>query len=135
MNMRITFPGGRRVDAAFGGHTLTTDQTADNGIAAAGPSPFDLFLASIGTCIGYYIMAFCSRHDLATDDIELLLSAPWERERKRVPRIDIAVRFPTEFPDRFVAPCLRAAEGCTVKRHLETPPEIHVIGEQRDATA
>ena len=52
MEMEITFPGGARVDANFGGFTIKTDQPP----VASAPTPFATFLASIGTCPGIYVL-------------------------------------------------------------------------------
>jgi putative redox protein len=93
---------------------------------SSAPSPFDLFLASIGSCTGYYVLAFCRKRDIPTDEIELILDTVRDEERHRVERIDIAVSLPENFPERYVDACLRAAAQCTVKKHLEDPPEIVV---------
>ena len=58
MEMIIDFPGGARVDAHFRGHTLPTDQPAGGGGEDSAPMPFEVFLASIGTCAGIYILGF-----------------------------------------------------------------------------
>ena len=57
--MEIRFPGGLEVEAVHEGFTILTDQPVAQGGAGAAPSPFDLFLASIGTCAGLYALMFC----------------------------------------------------------------------------
>ncbi|HMN61100.1 MAG TPA: hypothetical protein PJ988_12085 [Anaerolinea sp.] len=49
MDMIIEFPGGAKVDATFGGFTVKTDQPPMGGGDGSAPSPFETFLASIGT--------------------------------------------------------------------------------------
>ncbi len=122
--MRIRFSGGKGVDAEYGGFTIRTDQPEAKGGDGSAPGPFDLFLASIGTCAGYYVLAFCQKRDIPTDEIELTMDVVRDEERHTVERIDIAVCLPETFPERYVGACLRSAEQCTVKRHLERPPEI-----------
>ena len=46
--MTVSFPGGKRVDAEYGGFTIRTDQPPQGGGEGSAPPPFDLFLASIG---------------------------------------------------------------------------------------
>ena len=53
MEMMIDFPQNVCVDAHFAGFTVKTDQGAPVGDGSA-PAPFGLFLASIGTCAGFY---------------------------------------------------------------------------------
>ncbi len=59
MQIDITFPGGKRVDAAVGPYLIPTDQTPDGGGEGSAPSPYLLFLASLGTCAGIFVIAGC----------------------------------------------------------------------------
>ncbi|MFC2108850.1 OsmC family protein [Candidatus Bipolaricaulota bacterium] len=95
------------------------------------PGPFDLFLASIGTCAGYYVLAFCQQRSIPTDEIELTLGVIHNEERHMIERIDISVSLPESFPERYVAACIKSAEQCTVKRHLQEPPEIVLTAARR----
>ena len=70
MIMQIAFPGGVEVDAHFRGQTVLTDQPEKGGGQNLGPQPFDLFLASIGTCAG-----FCKQHCTCPFACEKLLKA------------------------------------------------------------
>ena len=122
--MRITLPGGKKVHAEHGGYTIQTDQPRMAGGDGSAPSPFDLFLASIGTCTGFYVLAFCQKRDIPTDEIELTVEFTRDEDRHMIEQIDIAVSLPASFPERYVAACIKAAEQCTVKRHLQDPPTI-----------
>ena len=52
--MEITFDGGKVITAHINGHEIKTDQPVMGGGTNTAPSPFELFLASIGTCAGIY---------------------------------------------------------------------------------
>ena len=67
MEMEITFPGGARVDANFGGMTVKTDQPVQGGGQGSAPTPFATFLASIGTCAGIYVLGFCQQRGIPTE--------------------------------------------------------------------
>lgn len=133
--MRITFPGGKKVQAEVRGFIVTTDQSEASGGDGSAPSPFDLFLASIGTCTGYYVMAFCQQREIPTDDIEVTMDLVRNAERHLIERIDIAISLPESFPDRYVGACVKAAEQCTVKRHLHEPPEIVLSASKRTSAS
>ena len=126
MAMEIRFPGGLAVEAIHAGLTIRTDQPAAVGGGGSAPSPFDLFLASIGTCAGYYALRFCQERQLPTEGLGL--SMDWERspETKLVARIRISLRLPEDFPEKYRAAILRAADQCSVKKHLAAPPAIEV---------
>jgi ribosomal protein S12 methylthiotransferase accessory factor len=131
--MRVTLPGGKRVYAEHGGHTIQTDQPQMAGGDGSAPSPFDLFLASIGTCAGFYVLAFCQKREIPTDEIELSVDFIRDKERHMVEQIDIAVSLPASFPERYVTACVKAAEQCTVKRHLQDPPTISLRASRAEA--
>ena len=73
MEMRISFPGGRQIEASFGPHTVLTDQPLEHGGDAAAPAPFDYFLASLVTCAGLYVLSFLEQRHLPTDDVSLVM--------------------------------------------------------------
>jgi len=124
--MKIRFDSGKRVNVEYRGFTIRTDQSEAAGGDGSAPSPFDLFLGSIGSCTGYYVLAFCRKRDIPTDEIELSMEIVRNEERHMIERLDISVHLPENFPERYVDACLRAAAQCTVKKHLEDPPKIVV---------
>ena len=126
MEMAITFPGGARVDAAFGPHTVRTDQPAKGGGDDSAPSPFQLFLASIGTCAGIYVLGFCRQRGLPTDGIRLAQRLRVDPGTGMVTGIDIDIQVPPEFPEKYHAALVRSAEQCAVKKHMEAPPRFSV---------
>ena len=75
MEMIIDFPGGARVDAHFGQYTVNTDQPPQGGGDGSAPTPFALFLSSMGTCAGIYVLGFCRQRGLSTDGIRLHCSS------------------------------------------------------------
>jgi ribosomal protein S12 methylthiotransferase accessory factor len=126
MEMLIDFPGGARVDAHFGGMTVKTDQTPTGGGDASAPTPFDYFLASLGTCAGIYILGFCRSRGLSTDNIYILQKNEFDPITHMLLRVRMEIQLPSGFPERYKAAVIRAAEQCKVKKHLEQPPEFVV---------
>jgi len=122
--MEIRFPGGAAVDAHFKGHTIHTDQPERAGGGDTGPAPFDLFLASIGTCAGYYALVFCQQRGLSTEGLNLTLGLERDPERPRLSAIKIQVQLPDDFPEKYRTAIVRSIDQCAVKRHIIEPPEI-----------
>lgn len=121
MDMTFTLGDGSRVDGHVGPFTIATDQPP----GAVAPSPFTLFLASIGACAAYYVQTFCRTRNIPVDGIRVI-----QRNEKgatgRVERVHLAVELPPEFPERYRSAALRSADQCTVKKHLEHPPLIDI---------
>ena len=119
MEMTFTFPGGARVDGHVGGFVIPTDQPPD----ATAPSPFTLFLASIGSCAGVYVQAFCHKRGIDTSDIRIVQRHEMSANGM-VARVELDIELPSDFPGQYRDAVVRAAEHCTVKQHLEFPPVI-----------
>ena len=121
MEMTFTFPGGARVDGQVGRFIIPTDQPPD----ATAPSPFTLFLASIGACAGVYVQSFCRRRGIPSERIRIVQRNQTGRDGM-VERVELVVELPADFPARYRDAVIRAADQCTVKQHLEHPPVIAV---------
>ncbi len=122
MEMIIDFPGDSRVDAHFGKFTVATDQPP----VASAPSPFEIFLASIGTCAGIYVVGFCRQRNLATDGIRIIERINYNQATHMVDSIDLDIQVPAGFPENYRDSLIRSAELCAVKKHLEKPPVFNV---------
>jgi putative redox protein len=124
MEMVIDFPGGAKVDAHFGGFTVKTDQPTMGGGEGSAPTPFTVFLSSIGTCAGIYVLGFCKQRGLPTEGIRIIERAHTNRTTGMVETIDLEIQVPSSFPDRYHDALVKTAELCAVKKHLETPPSF-----------
>ena len=123
MEMVIDFPGGSRVDAHFGLFTVKTDQPP----AATAPSPFEIFLASIGTCAGLYVLGFCTQRNLPTEGIRIVERINHSPISGMVETIGLEIQVPPGFPEKYRDALIRSASLCAVKEHLEKPPRFEII--------
>ncbi len=120
MEMTIEFPGGDRVDARYGGLTVVTSQDG------SAPAPFELFLASIGTCAGFYASRFCRQRGIPTEGLRIRQRAIADPATRLIDRIDLTIDLPPGFPERYRDAIVRSAQLCAVKKHLEAPPRVEV---------
>lgn len=122
MELLVNFPGGSRVDAHFDKFVVPTDQPP----GASAPTPFDVFLSSIGTCAGIYVLGFCQKRGLPTTGIQIVQRTHSNPESGMIERIDIEIHVPPSFPPKYLDSLVRAAGLCKVKKHLEQPPAFNV---------
>lgn len=121
MEMEIVFPGGAQVDAVMpGGMVVTTDQDG------SAPAPFGLFLASIGTCAGIYVLSFCQQRGLPTEGIRIVQRNRTNPLTRMVDEIELDIQLPPDFPEQYKEAVIRSANLCAVKKHLENPPRFDV---------
>ncbi|MEZ4648178.1 MAG: OsmC family protein [Candidatus Eisenbacteria bacterium] len=124
--MEITFAGGKKVVAEYRGQRIVTDQPQGAGGEGSAPAPFDLFLASLGTCAGFYILDFCQARDLPTEGIRLTQDVTFDPAVRRITKIDQKIHLPAGFPEKYEDALVRSAALCAVKKHLENAPDIDV---------
>lgn len=122
MIIDVTFPGGQAVDANIGGHLVHTDQREKHGGGGTGPPPFDLFLASIATCIGFYALRFCQQRQIDTAGLRLTMETGRHPESQMIHTIRTQVQLPAGFPPKYIRAIERSMDQCTVKKHLADPP-------------
>ncbi len=124
MELKITFPGGKKVNAELRGRTIPTDQPPEAGGEGSAPEPYALFAASIGTCAGFYALAFCQSRGLSTDG--LAIRQRMRFDAKRLAAVELDIDLPPGFPEKYREPLIRAADGCAVKKAIQAQPDIIV---------
>lgn len=119
LEMNIAFPGDARITAEFDGVRIQAGGEGE-------PSPFDLFLASIGTCVGIKVLRFCQERSISTTGLSIKQRMHYHPDRKMVAKIELIIDLPPGFPTKYYDAVIRTADTCGVKKHLIDPPEIVV---------
>lgn len=120
----VTFPGGVAVDASIREHVVHTDQPLAGGGLDRAPSPFELFLASLAACAGFYALRFCQERQIPTEGLAVTLDH--ERDKGHLTKVQLDVKLPAGFPEKYRAAILRAVDHCAVKRALVDPPAFNI---------
>ncbi len=128
MEIKIVLSGNKRVDAHIGELVIKSDQKVKAGGDASAPEPYSMFLASIGTCAGIYVVYFCEARKIPTDGIELTQKLDFEKvgRKQKLTKISLEIHVPPSFPEKYHAALARAASSCTVKKTILDPPEFDV---------
>jgi putative redox protein len=130
-DVKVTFPGGVRVQADYKGFKVLTDQPAYAGGEGSAPSPFDLFLVSLATCAGYFVVAFCRERGIPIADGGVALKVERNPETRMIAKIAINIDLPAGFPEKYRNAVVKAADICTVKSLILNPPVFAVTAEIR----
>ena len=118
MPIDIYFDGNKKVNAVIDGFTVKTDQPVRSGGDNSAPTPFSLFVASVGTCAGVYVKGFCDQRGIPTDDVRISLDYVYDQLQKLITKFIIKIHVPTDFPEQYDAAVIKSAALCAVKRHL-----------------
>lgn len=128
MEIKISFPGGKKVDAELNGQVIRTDQPVKYGGEGSAPTPFELFLSSIGTCAGIFILGFCNERKIPTDRISLVerLEYGMVDGKSFLDKIVIDIIVPPDFPEKYYNALIKVADQCAVKKAIMNPPKFEV---------
>ena len=125
-NIEITLDGGKVVTAHINGKTIRTDQSVRNGGGGTAPEPFELFLASIGTCAGIYVKSFCDQRGITAEGIRIIQSVEFDPDKRVPSRFRLNIQLPADFPEKYRAAVINAAELCLVKKTINNSPQFEV---------
>ena len=132
MALEVSFSGGKKVEAAFKGFTIKTDQSEKDGGEGSAPTPTFLFFASLGTCAGLYALNFCEKRKIDTTQLKLLLDFETHPKSHMVTKIVMNLTLPPGFPEKYIPAIIKAMDLCYVKKHLHEPPEFETITQHAD---
>lgn len=124
--MEVSFPGGMKVETTYCGHRIRTDQPAKLGGEDSAPAPFDLFLASLATCAGFFVLRFCQQRDIPAEGIRVIQRHEMTEDRKELKKAVISIHTPPDFPAKYHGALARSVDQCTVKRSIAATPELLV---------
>jgi putative redox protein len=129
MEINISFPGGKKVNAEFNGFVVRTDQPVKYGGENAAPAPYDYFLASIGTCAGIYILSFCQERKIPTERVSLRQRLEFGKTpegKSFIEKILIEIHVPQDFPEKYHNALIKVADQCAVKKAIMNPPKFEI---------
>ena len=125
--MEVTFDGGKVITAHLAGHAIKTDQPVKEGGGNSAPSPYMLFLASIGTCAGIYVKSFCDQRGISTEGMKIVQSMDYDSQKGVPSLIKLDIQVPEGFPEKYKAAMINVAELCAVKKTIASTPQFEVV--------
>ncbi len=129
MEIIVTFPGGKKVNAEINGMIIKTDQPVKDGGEGTAPSPFIHFLASLGTCAGIYVLSFCQERNIPTENLTLTQRVEHKKKedgKTQLDKIIITINVPKDFPAKYHHALIKVADQCTVKKTILHPPSFEI---------
>ena len=116
MEIKVSLDGKMKVTAHFDGFHVVTDQPKDDGGGASGPAPFDLFLASLAACAGFFVQRFCQTRGISSEGISVVQTSERDESTHLVSKVKVEILLPDSFPEKYRSAVIAAANQCTVKK-------------------
>ena len=123
----VGYRGGDRFGIDIRGHRLEVDQPVEDGGEDAAPTPTELFVAGLASCVAHYARRYLARHDLSAEGLVVDAHFTLAARPARVDRVTVCVHVPEGVPEERRAALLAVATHCTVHNSLEQAPEV-VVG-------
>ena len=118
---------GDRFTISVRGHDITIDQPLEDGGGDMGPTPSELFVASLAGCVGYFAERFLVRHDIATEGLEVHATYKYAEDApSRVASIDVQLTIPAGVPESKIPTLMRVVDRCTVHNSLRQAPQVRI---------
>jgi putative redox protein len=124
--VRVDHKGGDLFEIAVRQHLLHVDQPTEDGGSDAAPTPTEMFVASLASCVAFYVRRFLSRHDLPTEGLSVTAQFAVAEHPTRVGEVRLSIQIPDGVPDDRRAALLAVASHCTVHNSLEQPPAVTI---------
>ena len=125
-SMTVRHLDGDRFTIGVRDHLLTVDQPVNDGGADTAPTPTELFVAGLASCVAFYARRYLSRHQLPTDELTVTAQYTLGLRPARVTDIRVDIQLPDGVPADRRDALLAVTSHCTVHNSLTHPPEVTV---------
>jgi putative redox protein len=123
--IRVLHQGGDRLLVETRSHELHSDQPVEDGGEDSGPTPTELFVAGLASCVAFYAGRFLRRNGLATEGLVVTCIYAWAANPHRIGEIDLNVEAPALTLERRDA-FSKVIEHCTIQNTLRQPPQVRI---------
>lgn len=121
MVLEVRHMDGERFEVGVRGHRVVVDQPSSGD---EGPTPVELFVAGLASCVAALARAYLLRHGLPADGLSVTAEYDVETRPSRVSDVRLVIRMPDGIPEHRRRGLLAVASRCTVHNSLRTPPEV-----------
>jgi putative redox protein len=125
--MRVNVSYGERFQfkATARGHEILGDQPIENGGDNAGMTPPEWFLASIGSCVGFYAVKYLQARNLNAGGLNIDVSAQKTTDTpSHIDDISIHLSLPISLENRHQKGLEAAVKSCLIHNTLTHSPKI-----------
>jgi putative redox protein len=127
-DIEVVARGGDSYAVTVRGHGLVVDQPVAEGGNDLGPTPTELFVVSLVTCVAHYAGRFLTRHGAGRDGLRVSARFGFASDRPaRVGSVEIRLEVPEGLPAKRRDALLAVASHCTVHNTLNQPPDVKIV--------
>ena len=131
-----TYKGDMLFESKLGAHSVIIDVPAGMGGKDRGPTPPELFIASLGSCVGAFVAQYCGRSGIDASDMTVDVTFDKVENPTRLINLKVRVELPHgRCADRQAA-IHRVAEHCPVHETIATMQgvQFEIVGKEMAAS-
>jgi uncharacterized OsmC-like protein len=126
MELKVTQVDGVKFTVEARTHKAICDQPYEDGGNDAGMTPPEFLLASLGTCAAYYAAEYLRTRHLASEGVQVSVSAEKLKAPARLDNFHIRVESPVCLTNEQQEAMMRSVEHCLIKNTLLNPPQVDI---------
>jgi uncharacterized OsmC-like protein len=126
LTMKVRYDSGDRFAIDIRDHEVVVDQPPEMHGDDLGPTPTELFIASLASCVGFYARRYLARHHLDADGLSVEVGYTMATKPSRVGAVSMRIVVPAGIPELRREALLAMASHCTVHNSLHTPPTVDI---------
>lgn len=124
-------------ETKMGQHSLLIDVPASMGGHDRGPTPPEIFVASLGSCVAAFVAQYCGRAGVNLQDMTVDVTFDKAEEPTRLVNLKVKINLPKGYCEDRKQAILRVAQHCPVHETISTlgDIEIELVDERSFAAA
>lgn len=119
------YMGDMLFETQLGNHTLRIDVPAAMGGSDRAPTPPELFIASLGSCVAAFAAQYCQRAGIRSEDMTVTVNFDKVENPTRLTNLHITINLPHGVCGDREGALLRVAEHCPVHETIAALGEVH----------
>lgn len=123
--MVVEYQGGMAFKAKARGHEIRSDLPEDKGGQDSGMTPPEVFISSLGSCVGVYVAKYCQNAKIAFQELNICLDWSFSDDKKSISKIDIKVSLPGADIGKRSAALMEVARHCLIHHTILGQPQIN----------
>jgi putative redox protein len=120
------YKGDMLFESKLGKHTLLIDVPPGMGGKDRGPTPPEIFIASLGSCVGAFVANYCDRTAIDVRDMTVDVSFDKADDPTRLVNLRVTINLPHGECEKRERAILRVAEHCPVHETIATLKGIQI---------
>ena len=125
--MQVEYKGGWEFRADSRSHSIIIDLPAQMKGEDKGMTPPELFIASLASCVGVYVVDYCKAQNISTDGLKVVANyEDVEGGPARIGKISLEIVMPGGVPQEHRNPLMKMAAQCKVHNTICTLPDIRM---------